>query len=123
VEIVATYPAGIIAKTAQNLKTSADGEQMEWVTLYPEFGMIAEKEGFPEVAQTFYQVAKVEAYHERRYRELLGNLESGTVFKKGDTEPWKCRNCGYVQESKEAPQKCPVCHHPRAYFELYSENY
>ena len=122
-EIIASYPAGIIGTTAQNLKAAADGEKMEWGTLYPGFSNIAEKEGFPEVAQTFRQVAKVEAYHERRYRKLLGNLEDGTVFKKGGTEHWKCRNCGYVHESKEAPQKCPVCNHPRAYFELYSENY
>ena len=122
-EIIAAYPAGIIGTTSQNLKAAADGEKLEWGTLYPGFCNIAEKEGFPEVAQTFRQVAKVEAYHERRYRKLLGNLEDETVFKKGGTEHWKCRNCGYVHESKEAPQQCPVCNHPRAYFELYGENY
>jgi len=123
VEITAAYPAGIIGTTADNLKVSADGEKMEWGTLYPGFGSVAEKEGFPEVARTFREIAKVESYHERRYRKLLDNLTRGEVFKKDVPEHWKCRNCGYVHEGKEAPLKCPACDHPRAYFELYSENY
>jgi len=123
VEITATYPAGIIGTTAQNLKLSADGEKMEWGTLYPGFGQVAEGEGFPEVARTFRQVAKVELYHERRYRKLLDSLVREEIFKKSVPEQWKCRNCGYVHESPESPLKCPVCDHPRAYFELYCENY
>jgi rubrerythrin len=122
-EITATYPAGIIGTTALNLKAAADGEKLEWGTLYPGFGTIADEEGFPEAAKTFRQVAKVEAYHERRYRKLLGTLERGGTFKKAVPEHWKCRNCGYVHESSEAPLECPVCSHPRAYFELYCENY
>jgi rubrerythrin len=123
VEITATYPAGIVGTTAQNLKLSADGEKMEWGTLYPWFGKVAEEEGFPEIARTFRQVAKVESYHERRYRKLLDSLVLGEIFKKAAPEHWKCRNCGYVHESPESPLKCPVCDHPRAYFELYRENY
>ena len=122
-EITATYPAGIIGTTAQNLEAAADGEKMEWGILYPGSGNIADEEGFPEVARTFRQVAKVEAYHERRYRKLLDTLERGWIFEKAVSEHWKCRNCGYVHESTEAPMKCPVCSHPRAYFELYCENY
>lgn len=122
-EITATYPAGVIGTTAQNLKAAADGERMEWGTLYPGFGRVAEEEGFFDAAMTFRQVAKVEAYHERRYRKLLESLENGVVFKKVDIVHWKCRNCGYVHESGEAPLKCPVCDHPKAYFELFCENY
>jgi rubrerythrin len=122
-EITATYPAGIIGTTSQNLKLSAEGEKMEWGTLYPGFGQVAEEEGFPAIARTFRQIAKVESYHERRYRKLLESLEKGESFKKSVPEHWKCRNCGYVHEGLESPLKCPVCDHPRAYFELYCENY
>jgi rubrerythrin len=96
---------------------------MEWGTLYPGFGNVAEEEGFPEVALTFRQVAKVEAYHERRYRKLLDILERSRIFEKAVPEHWKCQNSGHVHESTEVPLKCPVCSHPRAYFELYCENY
>jgi rubrerythrin len=123
VEITASYPAGTIGKTAQNLMAAADGEKLEWGTLYPNFGEVAEKEGFPEVAKTFRMVAKVESYHERRYRKLLANVEQGKVFKKDAPIKWKCRNCGYVFEGSEAPEKCPVCNHPRSYFEVWCENY
>jgi len=121
--ITATYPAGIIGTTAQNLKAAADGEKLEWGTLYPGFGDVAEKEGFADAARTFRNVAKVEAYHERRYRKLLANVEQGKVFKKDSVIKWKCRNCGHVFEGAEAPQKCPVCEHPRAFFEVWTENY
>jgi rubrerythrin len=121
--ITATYPAGIIGTTAQNLKSAADGEKLEWGTLYPSFAEVAEKEGFADVAKTFRMVAKVEAYHERRYRKLLANLEQGKVFKKDSVIKWKCRNCGHVFEGPEAPEKCPVCDHPRAFFEVWTENY
>jgi len=123
VEIQASYPAGIIGTVAQNLLSAAEGEKLEWGTLYPSFGDVAEQEGFPEVARTFRQVAKVEAYHERRYRKLLASVEQDTVFKKDKPVLWKCRNCGYVFEGKEVPDKCPVCLHPRSYYELYCENY
>lgn len=123
VEIVAAYPAGIIGSTAQNLKAAAEGEKFEWGTLYPGFAEVAEKEGFSEAARTFRQVAKVEAYHERRYLKLLGNVELGKVFKKDAPVKWMCRNCGFVFEGTEAPDKCPVCQHPRSFYEVYSEDY
>lgn len=123
VEITAAYPAGVIASTAENLRAAAEGEKYEWGTLYPNFAEIAEEEDFPEVARTFRNVAKVEEYHERRYRKLLENVELGRVFKRDKPVMWKCRNCGYVMEGKEAPEKCPVCDHPRSYYELWTENY
>ena len=123
VEITASYPAGVIGTTAENLKEAADGEKMEWGTLYPDFADVAEKEGFPEIANTFRMVAKVEEKHERRYRKLLANVEQGKVFKKDKSIKWKCRNCGHVYEGIEAPEKCPVCDHARSYFEVLCENY
>lgn len=123
VEIKASYPAGIIASTADNLKAAAEGEKLEWGTLYPNFGEVAEKEGFPNVAMTFRMVAKVEAYHERRYNKLLESVQQGKVFKKDTPVKWKCRNCGFVFEGTQAPDKCPVCAHPKAYFEVWTENY
>jgi len=122
-EITAKYPAGVIGTTAQNLKAAAAGEKLEWGTLYPNFAEVAEKEGFKEIANTFRMVASVEAHHERRYLKLLSNVESGQVFKKPTTIKWKCRNCGHILEGKEAPLKCPVCAHDRAYFEIFVENY
>jgi len=123
VEITAAYPAGVIGSTAENLRAAAEGEKLEWGTLYPSLAQVAEEEGFTEIARTFRMVAKVEAYHERRYRKLLENVELGEVFKKDKPVMWKCRNCGYVFEGKEVPEKCPVCAHPRSYFELWTENY
>jgi len=123
VEISAAYPAGVIGSTAENLRAAAEGEKHEWGTLYPSFVKVAEEEGFAEAARTFRMVAKVEAYHERRYRKLLENVEIGKVFKKDNPVMWKCRNCGYVFEGSEAPEKCPVCEHPKSYFELWTENY
>jgi len=123
VEITAAYPAGVIGSTAENLRAAAEGEKHEWGTLYPGFAKVAEEEGFAEAARTFRMVAKVEAYHERRYRKLLENVELGKVFKKDKPVMWKCRNCGYVFEGTEVPEKCPVCAHPRSYFELWTENY
>jgi len=122
-EITAAYPAGVIGSTAENLIAAAEGEKHEWGTLYPGFADVAEQEGFVEAAKTFRMVAKVEAYHERRYRKLLANVEQGTVFKKSTVVWWKCRNCGYVFEGSEVPEKCPVCAHARSYFELWAENY
>jgi rubrerythrin len=122
-EITAAYPAGIIASTAENLKAAADGEKFEWTMLYPNFGEVAEQEGFAAIAYTFNAVAKVEAYHERRYLKLLENLKQGKVFKKDTVVKWKCRNCGFVVEGAEAPAVCPVCGHPRSYYEVWCENY
>ncbi len=123
VEISAAYPAGVIGSTKENLKEAAEGEKLEWGTLYPGFAEVAEKEGFKEAARTFRMVAMVENYHERRYRRLLANLEQGRVFKKDSPVKWKCRNCGYVFEGSEAPDKCPVCAHAKSYFEVWVENY
>lgn len=122
-EITAMYPAGVIGKTEENLKEAAEGEKAEWGTIYPDFAQIAEKEGFPEVACSFKNIAKVESYHEKRYRSLLANLVKKQVFKKEKVVKWKCRNCGYVHEGTEAPSKCPACQHPQAYFEIKEENY
>jgi rubrerythrin len=123
VEIKASYPAGMIGTTAENLKAAAEGERLEWGTLYPDFGDVAEEEGFMEAARTFRSVAMVERYHERRYLKLLANVEQDRVFKRDKLTKWKCRNCGYVYEGKGAPKACPVCKHPRSYFELWCENY
>ena len=123
VEITASYPAGVIGTTAENLKEAAEGEKLEWATLYPDFAEVAEKEDFEEIANTFRMVAKVEKQHELRYRKLLANVEQGKVFKKDKVIKWKCRNCGHVYEGSEAPEKCPVCDHARSYFEVWCENY
>jgi len=123
VEIKAAYPAGIIQSTSENLKDAAEGEKLEWGTLYPDFAEVAEKEGFREAASTFRMIAKVEKNHERRYRKLLENVEQGKVFKKDKPIKWKCRNCGYVHEGNEAPAACPACAHARSYFEVWCENY
>jgi len=118
VEISAAYPAGKIGTTMENLAASAAGEHEEWSELYPAFAEIAENEGFKAVAKTFRLIAKVEKAHEDRYRNLLEKLESGTVFERNQTFIWKCRNCGYLHEGKNAPKICPVCLHPQAYFEI-----
>ncbi len=122
-EIVAAYPAGVIGSTAENLEAAAAGEKEEWGTLYPDFAQVAEKEGFKDVATTFREIASVEKYHERRYLKLLDNVKQGKVFKRDKPVKWKCRNCGYVHEGTEAPEICPACAHPRAYYELWCENY
>lgn len=122
-EITASYPAGVIGSTADNLKAAAAGEKFEWGTLYPGFAEVAEKEGFRDVASLFRRIASVEAQHERRYSKLLTNVENDQVFKKPAVVKWKCRNCGHVFEGKEVPPKCPVCQHDRAFFELFVENY
>jgi len=123
VEIMAAYPAGIIGTTAENLLAAAEGEKMEWGTLYPDFSETAEKEGFPMVAHSFKKIAEVEAYHERRYRKLLENVKKKRVFKKDKVVKWKCRNCGYIHEGEEAPDVCPACQHPQSYYEIWTEAY
>lgn len=122
-EITATYPAGIIGTTLENLKASAEGENEEWTELYPEFAKTAEEEGFKEVALAFKMIAKVEKAHEERYKKLYSNLEEGKVFKKDDKIVWKCRNCGYLHEGTVAPKTCPACEHPQSYFEVKAYNY
>jgi len=123
VEIQAAYPAVVIGATSENLKEAAAGEKLEWGTLYPDFTKVAEEEGFKDVARTFRGIARVESYHERRFLKLLSNLEQGTTFKKDTSVKWKCRNCGFVYEGREAPAKCPVCEHAQSYFEVWCENY
>jgi rubrerythrin len=122
-EIKATYPTGKIGSTAENLLAAAEGEKMEWGSIYPNFADIAENEGFPDIARSFREIAKVESYHERHYRKLLDNVKQQQVFKKDKKMLWKCRNCGYVIECNEAPMKCPACQHPQSYYELFMENY
>jgi rubrerythrin len=123
VEIMAAYPAGVIGTTAENLKAAAEGEHLEHTVLYPEAFAVAEQEGFKEVADVFRNIAKVEMEHEKRYLRLLANVLNGTVFRKDTTVKWRCRNCGYVHEGPEAPQECPACAHPQAYYEVLAENY
>jgi len=123
VEITASYPAGVIGTTLENLKAAADGELEEWGELYPEFAKIAEEEGFKDVAMTFKMIATVEKAHEARYRKLYDNLMNGQVFEKDGKQIWKCRNCGYIHEGEKAPQQCPACKHPQAYFEIKETNY
>lgn len=123
VEITATYPAGKVGATAENLKAAAMGENEEWTELYPEFANVAEEEGFKEVAIAYRMIAKVEKEHEDRYLRLLKNVEEGTVFKKAAPTRWKCRNCGYVHDGDSAPEMCPACQHPKAYFQVKEENF
>ena len=122
-EITASFPAGVISDTASNLAGAAAGENLEWTKLYKEAEVIAAEEGFPEIATQFKEIAEVEAQHERRYLKLLANIREGKVFKKDVVVKWKCRNCGYVHEGKDAPKDCPACKHPQAYYEVLSENY
>ena len=121
--ITASYPACIIGTTTENLLAAAEGEHEEWDVLYAEFGDVAEKEGFPEIANTFRQIAKVEAEHEKRYLKLLSRITDGNFFVRDNEIWWQCRNCGYVIKAKEAPLKCPACAHPQSYFEPKKENY
>ena len=123
VEITASFPAGVIGTTAENLLAAAMGEHEEWSEAYPLFAEIADQEGFPAVAETFRRIASVEAKHESRYRRLLERFENGTTFKREEEISWQCRNCGYVHTGKEAPELCPACAHPQAYFEEEKQNY
>ena len=122
-EITASYPAGVIGDTAGNLEAAADGENLEWTKLYKDAEEVARGEGFNEIADVFKEIAEVEEQHEIRYRKLLKNVKEGKLFKKDTVVKWKCRNCGYVHEGKEAPEKCPACYHPQSYFEVLCENY
>lgn len=123
VEITASYPAGVIGDTASNLEAAAAGENHEWTKLYNEAEEVARQEGFEKVADQFKEIAEVEEQHEIRYRKLLKNMKQDRVFKKHTVVKWKCRNCGYVHEGKEALEECPACAHPQAFYELLCENY
>ena len=123
VEIQDTFPAGVIGTTAENLKAGAAGEHYEWTEMYPSFAQTAREEGFADIARVFESIAVAEKQHERRYLGLLANIEAGTVFKKDKAVVWRCRNCGYLHESREAPDCCPACDHPQAHFELLAENW
>ncbi len=122
-EIQASFPAGVIGSTAENLKEAAGGENYEWTDMYPSFAKTAKEEGFTDIAEVFESIAVAEKQHEKRYLGLLSNVEGGTVFKKEAPVVWFCRNCGYIHEGKEAPQECPSCDHPRDHFELLAENW
>ncbi len=122
-DITAAYPAGKIGSTKENLEAAAAGENMEWTTIYADFAKTARDEGFEDAAVAFEQIAKVEKFHESRYRKLAGNLANGEAFQKKTSVKWHCINCGYVHEGPEAPNQCPACKHPQAYYELLAENY
>lgn len=123
VSVTATYPAGSIKDTKSNLEAAAAGENAEWTSIYTDFASVAKAEGFPEVARSFEQIAKVERFHEARYRKLISNIAAGEVFKKKESVKWHCTNCGYVLEGAQAPSECPACKHPQAFFEITAENY
>ncbi|MDD5613824.1 MAG: rubrerythrin family protein [Candidatus Omnitrophica bacterium] len=122
-QITACYPAGAIESTVKNLEQAAAGENLEWTTLYSDFSKTAKDEGFPEVARSFEQIAKVEKFHESRYRKLINNIKNSEVFKKKTAVKWHCINCGYVFEGDEAPKECPACNHPQGFYEILAENF
>lgn len=121
VEITASYPAGIIGTTEQNLLEAANGESEEFTDLYPNFAIVAEEEGFPEIAHMYRMIASAESIHEERYRKLLKHLKDGTTFAREKEVKWQCRNCGFVHIDKKAPKACPACIHPQAYFQIKEE--
>ncbi len=123
VEIQASFPAGIIGTTAENLRAAAEGEHHEWESMYPEFAQTAREEGFMGIANVFDAIAVAEKQHEKRYLGLLANVEAGTVFKKSQKVVWRCRNCGYLHEGEEAPKACAACAQPQSQFELLAENW
>lgn len=123
VEITATYPAGVIGKTVDNLQAAAAGEHEEWSELYPHSADVAEQEGFPEIAAMYRNICIAEKGHEERYRTFVANVEAAKVFAKDGEVVWQCRNCGYIHVGKEAPQVCPACLHPQAYFEVKKTNF
>ena len=122
-EITAAFPFGVIGSTVENLKAAAAGEHYEWTDMYPSFAKIARAEGFDEIAGVFAAIAVAEKQHEKRYLDLAKNIEQGTVFKKDKPVAWRCRNCGYLHVGAEAPETCPACLHPQAYFEVLAENW
>jgi len=123
VEIAAAFPAGAIGTTPENLKAAAAGENYEWTEMYPGFAKLAREEGFEGIAAVFEAISVAERQHEKRYNDLLANIEAGRVFKRDKPVIWRCRNCGYLHEGTEAPQECPACAHPQAHFEILGENW
>ena len=123
VEITANYPAGMIKDTKSNLEAAAAGENMEWTTIYSDFAKVAKDEGFQEIVNSFDQIARVEKFHEARYRKLINNIANKEVFRKKTSIKWHCTNCGFVFEGTEAPKECPACKHPQSYYEVLAENY
>ncbi|MCX8027656.1 MAG: rubrerythrin family protein [Thermodesulfovibrionales bacterium] len=123
VEICASFPAGVIGTTLENLKEAAGGENYEHTTMYPTFAKIAREEGFDSIAAIFEAIAVAEKQHEKRYRDLMSNIEKGIVFKRDSEVTWRCRNCGYLHHGTSAPEQCPACAHPQAHFELLGENW
>ncbi len=123
VEITETFSAGVIGSTMDNLLHAAAGEEHEWTEMYPGFAKVAREEGFAEVAEAFEAISVAEKQHEKRYRDLAENLHAGRVFKRDGKVVWRCRNCGYLHEGDEAPERCPACIHPQAHFELLAENW
>ena len=123
VEITGTFPAGIIGTTIENLTAAAHGENEEWTTEYPKFADIADEEGFPEIAEMYRNIAIAEKGHEARYLAFLKNLKEENVFTKDREVTWQCRNCGFIYVGKSAPELCPACKHPQAYFEIMKNNY
>ena len=122
-EITAAFPAGVIGDTLSNLKAAADGENEEHTILYPGFAAVAREEGFNQIADVWDAVCVSEKQHEKRYRDLVANMENSTVFQKSQAVVWRCRNCGYLYEGTQAPDVCPACDHPQAHFELLGENW
>jgi rubrerythrin len=123
VEIIAAFPAGVIGTTLENLKEAAAGEEYEWTQMYPDFAAVAKEEGFGAIATVFEMIAIAEKQHDKSYVDLAANIEAGKVFKKDTSVKWRCRNCGYVHEGKEAIEMCPACAHPQAHFEVLAENW
>ncbi len=123
VEVSSFFPAGVVGTTLENLKTAAAGENHEHTNLYPSFAKTAREEGFEAIAVVFEKISVAEKQHEKRYRDLAANIETGLVFKRKEKTVWRCRNCGYLHEGNEAPDLCPACAHPKAHFELLGENY
>jgi len=122
-EVTASFPAGVIGTTAENLVEAAAGEHYEWTDMYPGFAKVAREEGFNEIAAAMEAIAVAEKQHEKRYNDLKANIDAGRVFKREQKVVWRCRNCGYLHEGEEAPVTCPACAHPQAHFELFGENY
>lgn len=123
VRVTASFPAGTIGSTLENLREAAAGENHEYTEMYPSFAKVAEAEGFPEIAAIFMAIAVAEKQHEKRYLDLAANIEAGRVFKREQEQAWRCRNCGYLHHGHGAPDECPACAHAQAHFELLAENW
>ncbi|HXC93180.1 MAG TPA: rubrerythrin family protein [Geobacteraceae bacterium] len=122
-EIMASFPAGLVGTTAQNLLVAVNGENEEHTELYPSFAATAKEEGFPEIAAVWNAISVAEKQHEKRYRDLYANIEADRVFRREQPVVWRCRNCGYLHTGTDAPEKCPACVHPKAHFEILGENW